>query len=55
VIIEEVVPSADYVVVSKETNPDDKFNEIADAEGIPVLEIDSAFDLIEVFNNLFSL
>ena len=55
VIIEEVVPEADYIVVSEETNPDDKFDGIAEAEGIEIYEIGSAFDLIEVFTNLFSL
>jgi len=55
VMIDTVTPYADLIIVTQDTNKDGRFTTIAEEKNIPILEIESAFDLLDTFAQLFSL
>jgi len=55
VIIDTVVPHADVFIVTKDSNGDGKFTKAAQARNVPIVEIDSAFDLLDTFTQVFGL
>ncbi|MBN2198800.1 MAG: hypothetical protein JW747_03020 [Candidatus Aminicenantes bacterium] len=52
-MIDAVAPSADYLIVTKESNADGRFSAIAKAKNIPLTEIEAALDMVELVKNLF--
>ena len=47
-MIDAVVPLADYIVVTKDSNKDGRFTKIAQARKIPMSEIDYALGLVDI-------
>ncbi len=52
-MIDAVAPYSDLIVVTAETNMDDRFNKIAEENGIPLIEVESAFDLLDTIPEIF--
>jgi len=52
-MIDAVAPSADYLIVTKESNHDGRFSAIAKAKNIPLTEIEAALDMVELMAKLF--
>ena len=55
IMIDTVAPHADVFIVTKDSNGDGKFTKAAEARNVPILEIDSAFDLLDTFTQVFGL
>jgi hypothetical protein len=53
-MIDAVAPFADYLIVTKDSNKDGRFAEIAKAAGIPMTEVDYALNLVDVLKGVFS-
>ncbi len=51
--IDAVAPNSDILLVYKEGNEDGRFTTIANAEGIPMIEVDRMVDLIPAMEKLF--
>ena len=51
-MIDAVAPSADYLVVTKDSNKDGRFTKIAKAKAIPFTEIDYALGLVDVLKQV---
>ncbi|MCU0244527.1 MAG: DUF6305 family protein [Acidobacteria bacterium] len=47
-MIDAVAPLADYIVVTKESNKDGRFTKLAQANKVPITEIDYALDLVGI-------
>jgi hypothetical protein len=52
-MIDAVAPSADYLIVTKDSNQDGRFTAIAEDKGIPLTEIEYALDLVEILKQVF--
>lgn len=52
-MIDAVAPLSDLIVVTAETNMDDRFDKIAEEYGIPLIEVESAFDLLDTIPEIF--
>jgi hypothetical protein len=52
-MVDEIAPLCDLIVVTGETNLDGRFNEICEANGIPLIEVESAFDLLDTIPEIF--
>ncbi len=52
-MIDAVAPFADYIVVTKDSNKDGRFTNIAKARNVPLTEVDYALDLVQIFKQLF--
>ena len=52
-MIDAVAPSADFLIVTKESNSDGRFSAIAKAKNIPLTEIEAALDMVELMKKLF--
>jgi len=52
-MIDAVAPHSDLIVVTAETNMDDRFDKIAEENGIPLIEVESAFDLLDTIPEIF--
>jgi hypothetical protein len=52
-MIDAVAPFADYLVVTKESNKDGRFSNIAKQKGVPLTEVDYALDLVNIFKQVF--
>lgn len=52
-MIDAVAPSADYLIVTKDSNKDGRFTTIAKAKNIPLTEVDYALDLVEIMKQIF--
>jgi len=52
-MIDAVAPYSDLIVVTADTNMDDRFNKIAEEHGIPLIEVESAFDLLDTIPEIF--
>ncbi len=52
-MIDAVAPFSDYLVVTNDGNKDGRFDTIAKENGIPLVKIEYALDLVDVFKNLF--
>ncbi|MFQ6069091.1 MAG: DUF6305 family protein [Candidatus Aminicenantales bacterium] len=54
-MIDAVAPFADYIIVTKESNRDNRFTKIAQEKGIPLTEVEYALNLVPVFKQLFGV
>ncbi len=54
-VIDAVAPFADYLIVTKDSNKDDRFSKIAKAKSIPLTEVDYALNLVDVLKGVFSV
>ncbi len=52
-MIDAVVPFADYVIVTKESNKDARFTKIAQSKKAPLTEVDYALDLVGILKQVF--
>ncbi|MBP1768327.1 MAG: hypothetical protein H6P98_2442 [Candidatus Aminicenantes bacterium] len=52
-MIDAVVPFADYVIVTKESNKDARFTKIAQSKKTPLTEVDYALDLVGIMKQVF--
>jgi hypothetical protein len=52
-MIDAVAPFADYLVVTTDGNKDGRFDTIAKEKGIPLVKIEYALDLVEIFKQAF--
>ena len=52
-MIDTVAPFADYLIVTKDSNQDGRFDTIAKDKGIPLTQIEYALELVEIFNKIF--
>jgi hypothetical protein len=52
-MIDAVVPYADYVIVTKESNKDGRFTKIAQSKKVPLTEVDYALDLVGLMKQVF--
>jgi len=52
-MIDAVVPFADYVIVTKESNKDARFTKIAQSKKVPLTEVDYALDLVGILKQVF--
>jgi len=55
VMIDTVAPFADIFIVTKDSNKDGRFTNAASERNVPIVEIDSAFDLLDTFTEVFGL
>lgn len=55
VMIDTVAPYANFIITTQDTNLDGRFTKIADEKQIPLKEIESAFDLLDAFTEIFDL
>ena len=55
VMIDTVAPYANFIITTQDTNLDGRFTKIADEKQIPLKEIESAFDLLDAFSEVFGL
>jgi len=53
-MIDAVAPKADFIVVTKDSNKDGRFNKIAEAGKIPMAEIDYALDLVDILKQILT-
>jgi hypothetical protein len=53
-MIDAVAPYADLIVVTADGNKDGRFDEIAEKNEIPLVIVDYALDVVEVFKQIFS-
>lgn len=52
-VIDAVAPFADYLIVTKDSNKDGRFSQIAKAISIPLTEVDYALNLVDVLKGIF--
>ncbi len=52
-MIDAVAPFADYLVVTKDSNKDERFSSIAQSKKIPLIEIEYALDLVGIMKQVF--
>jgi hypothetical protein len=52
-MIDAIAPHSDVIVVTEETNLDDRFDAIAEKNGITFVEVESAFDLLDTIPEIF--
>jgi hypothetical protein len=52
-VIDAVTPFADYLIVTKDSNKDGRFSQIAKAISIPLTEVDYALNLVDVLKGIF--
>jgi hypothetical protein len=52
-MIDAVAPEANFLLVTKESNFDGRFTKIAKAKNIPLLDVEYALDLVDIFKKVF--
>lgn len=52
-MIDTVAPSADYLIVTEDSNKDGRFDKIAKEKGIPLTQIKYALDLVDIVKQVF--
>lgn len=52
-MIDAIAPSADYIIVTKDSNKDGRFTAISQSKNIPLTEVDYALDLVDLFKQVF--
>jgi hypothetical protein len=52
-MIDAIAPFADYIIVTKDSNKDGRFSNIAQAKKIPLTEIEYALDLVGIMKQVF--
>ncbi len=53
-MIDAVAPSADYLIVTQDSNKDGRFSQIAQEKNIPLTEVEYALDLVGVLQKVFA-
>ena len=53
-MIDAVAPFADYLIVTKDSNKDGRFTQIAQEKNIPLTEVDYALNLVDTLQAVFS-
>jgi hypothetical protein len=53
-MIDAVAPFADYLIVTKDSNKDGRFTQIAQEKSIPLTEVDYALNLVDTLQAVFS-
>jgi hypothetical protein len=53
-MIDAVAPSADYLIVTRDSNKDGRFSQIAQEKNIPLTEVAYALDLVGVMQKVFA-
>jgi len=53
-VIDAIAPFADYLIVTKDSNKDGRFSEIAKAKSLPLTEVDYALNLVDVLKGIFA-
>ena len=53
-MIDAVAPYADLIIVTADGNKDGRFTTISEKTEIPLVEVDYALDILEVFNKVFA-
>jgi len=52
-MIDAVAPFADYLLVTKDSNKDGRFTQIAEEKGIPITQVEYALELVDIFQQIF--
>ncbi len=52
-MIDAVAPESGFLLVTKESNFDGRFSKIAKAKNIPLVEVEYALDLVDIFKKVF--
>ncbi|HQF99070.1 MAG TPA: DUF6305 family protein, partial [Candidatus Aminicenantes bacterium] len=52
-MIDAVAPSADIIIVTKDSNKDGRFAKIAEKTKVPFVQIDYALGLVDIMKNAF--
>ena len=52
-MIDAVAPSADYIIVSADSNKDGRFDAIAKDKGIPITQVDYALEIVDILKQAF--
>jgi len=52
-MIDAIAPFVDYLVITKDSNKDGRFDSIAKEKGIPLTQIEYALDLVDIFKKVF--
>lgn len=52
-MIDAVAPFANLIIVTKDSNKDGRFDQIAQAKNIPLLQVDNALEIVEIFKKIF--
>lgn len=52
-MIDAVAPFANLIIVTKDSNRDGRFDQIAQANNIPLLQVDNALEIVELFKQIF--
>lgn len=52
-MIDAVAPSADYLIVVKDSNNDGRFSKIAEAKGIPLSQVEYALGIVDLMKKVF--
>ncbi len=52
-MIDAVAPSADYIIVTKDSNKDGRFSKIVKTKNIPLTEVEFALDLVGIMKQVF--
>jgi len=52
-MIDAVAPSADFIIVTKDSNKDGRFAKIAKSKNIPLTEVEFALDLVGIMKQIF--
>ncbi len=53
-MIDAVAPFADYLIITKDSNKDGRFTQIAQGKNIPLTEVDYALNLVDTLQAVFS-
>jgi hypothetical protein len=52
-MIDAVAPESNFLIVTKESNFDGRFTKISKAKNIPLIEVEFALDLVDIFKKVF--
>ncbi|HDJ24132.1 MAG TPA: hypothetical protein ENF17_09605 [Candidatus Aminicenantes bacterium] len=52
-MIDAVAPFANLIIVTKDSNRDGRFDQISQTRNIPLLQVDNALEIVELFKQIF--
>jgi hypothetical protein len=52
-MIDAVAPLANLIIVTKDSNKDGRFDQIAQVKNIPLIQVDNALEIVEIFKQIF--
>jgi len=44
---------ANLIIVTKDSNKDGRFDQIAQVKNIPLIQVDNALEIVEIFKQIF--